>query len=428
MGLGLHGGGTASARFFARAGASVTVTDLRKRRVLQESLKKLAPFKSIRYVLGRHRMKDFEDTDVIVKNPGIPPHSPYLKAAENKRIPIISDIGFFFMFAPARMIGVTGTRGKSTTAHLIWKFLSSIKKRVFLGGNIRTSVLDFMAGLFRRDIVVLELSSFQLKDMEYAKKSPSIGVITNVFRDHLNWHGSMHEYRKAKKVIFRFQKKHDCLFVGKSDAGARALARHAQSRISYPSLPKSFMNMVDRNLGMHYRDAAALAVAVGKHFRVPEKNMLNILRTFTGLEGRQEHIGVFSRIHFVNDTTSTVPEATIAAIKRFRKKAQGKKLILIVGGSDKGLGFNLLAAKIKKEVDHLILLPGTATEKLKKALRKEKGVIAIKADSMKKAVSTAKKIARKGDWVLLSPGAASFGLFANEFDRGRQFITAARNK
>lgn len=428
MGLGLHGGGAGTVRFFAKTGAVVTVTDLRRRSLLHQPIAELSHLKHVRYVLGRHRKKDFEHADYIVKNPGIPPYSPWLLAAQRKQIPIISDIGIFFMYCPAQIIGVTGTRGKSTAAYLIWKFLSSTKKHVYLGGNIRKSVLDFMHRLTKNDIVVLELSSFQLKDMAYVRRSPQVSVLTNIFPDHLNWHGTIKNYRNAKKNIFKFQKPHDYLFVGASDLSARALARITPSRVRYPTLPLILRPVVDVHVGRHYRDTIALAYAVGKHFRVPAHRMKKIIRAFRGLEGRQEILPARRGIHFVNDTTATIPDASIAAIRRFKTYAGRNQLILIAGGSDKGLRYEEMASAIKKDVDALILLPGDATDKIKSQVKNLKipSSKICEVSTMRKAVIRARRIAKKGDWVLLSPGAASFGLFANEFDRGTQFVKALK--
>ncbi|TSD03781.1 MAG: UDP-N-acetylmuramoylalanine--D-glutamate ligase, partial [Parcubacteria group bacterium Greene0714_36] len=191
------------------------------------------------------------------------------------------------------------------------------------------------------------------------------------------------------------------------------------------SFPASFKKTVDDNLGVHYRPSVALALAVGRHFGVLESAMKKTLAAFRGLDGRQEDIGVYGGIRFINDTTATIPDAAIAAITRFQKLAGKNNLLLIAGGQDKKMDFKKVAATIERSVNMLILLPGTATEKLKKELKKVKIKISG-ASSMKDAVHTAYRAAKKGDYVLLSPGAASFGLFLNEFDRGDQFTAEVK--
>ncbi len=446
MGLGLHGGGVGAARFFAAHGASLIITDLRTRKELETSLIKLKHIPHISYTLGQHKDSDFLSADLIVKNPGVPPTSPYLLLARKNHIAITTDVGIFLRQCPAPIIGVTGTRGKSTTSFLIEQFLKTFFKKnntkkqqhVFLGGNIRTSVLDFLDKVTSHDIVVLELSSFQLNDIAHdswnvkpnERKSPHIAVLTNMMRDHLNWHGTMQHYIKAKSVIFAYQTKQDLLFANGSDAMVRNITAQARSHVTFPRLPDNMQQIVDKNIGAHYRSSVALAVGVAVHLGVPHTIIRSILTHFHGLPGRQEHIKIIQGVHYINDTTATIPDAAIAAIKRFCLLTKKAHLILIAGGSDKKLKFSEMASVICNNVHHLILLPGTATERLLVELAKKKKMtshISIeKVSSMVQAVTKAHAVAVKGDYVLLSPGAASFGLFANEFDRGDKFILAVK--
>lgn len=421
MGLGLHGGGAGTAEFLVKQGAKVTVTDLRSRQELAPSLRGLRRYKNIRYVLGRHRREDFHSADLIVKNPGVRRDAPLLREAARRRIPIASDIGIFFQLCPARIIGVTGTRGKSTTTYLIWKFLKTKFRRAHYGGNIRRSVLTLVPRIRKSDLVVLELSSFQLADLAREKKSPHIAVITNIFRDHLNWHRSMPEYIEAKSAIFRSQKKGDFLFINSRDRTLARLVRGAPARARRAALPRQLEKIVDRNLGPHYRPVAALAAAVARHFGVAAASIAETLKTFRGLEGRQQEIAIIRGIHFINDTTATIPEAAVAAVRRFREKAAKHRLFLITGGSDKKLDFTRMAAAIRKYVDCVALLPGDASLKLAAALASIEN-----AKSMGEAVRRTYRLAEKGDYIVLSPGAASFGLFLNEFDRGKQFADEVR--
>lgn len=478
LGLGLHGGGVGVAKFLLRNGARLTINDLRSRRELAPSIKELEKFRiprrppTLRYVLGKHRRSDILSADLIVKGPGIKPDAPFLALAKRRGIPVTSEMGIFFALNPAKIIGVTGTRGKSTTAYLIWKLLKTKFKgrrltplgdfrllpkpsrghtrRVFLGGNIRKSALEFLPKLGKEDWVVLELSSFQLDDLwrsrfhnSLGKRDlcgPDIAVITNIMRDHLNWHGSMASYVRAKSRIFARQKSTDYLIVNPQDGRLQTLAKKAPSKVVAARLPKNLRLLVDRNLGRHYRVPAALAYAVAKLFGVGDRRIRKVLRNFHGLEGRQEKIAETRGVTFINDTTATIPEATIAALQRFHPlaKMRGGKIILIAGGADKKLDFREMARAVKKYVDALVLLPGTATEKIKKcfsgrsqrntlnppSLSFRKGGLGriFNVNSMREAVKIARKLAGKGDYVILSPGAASFGLFLNEFDRGKQFV------
>lgn len=427
MGLGLHGGGAGTVEFLARLGAKITVTDLRTARELAPTLRALKHLKGIRYALGQHRTSDFRAADLIIKNPGVRRDNAYLKDAARLGIPITSDVGIFFDLCPGRIIGVTGTRGKSTTTYLIWQLLKTKFRRAHYGGNIRKSVFTLLPAIKKGDLVVLELSSFQLQDLGVEKKSPHIAVLTNLLRDHLNWHRSAREYAQAKSVIFRFQKPSDYLFYNAEDAGARRMAAAAQSRKhAAPRLSARLNAIVDHNLGAHYRISARLAVAVARHFGVRDTAIEKTMRAFKGLEARQEEIAVIRGIHVINDTTATTPDAAIAAIRRFRTlTGADHKLILIAGGQDKKLDFRAMAQEIRKNVDILIFLPGTATEHIIKIMTDNIPPI-HQTRSMREAVRAADRAAARGDYIVLSPGAASFGLFLNEFDRGAQFIAAVK--
>lgn len=458
MGLGLHGGGVGTVKFLKNRGARITVTDLHDARILAPAIRQLKNFKSIRYSLGGHRKDDFAEADIIIKNPGVRPDSPYLKIAQKRKIPVTSDINVFFRECPAEIVGVTGTRGKSTTAYLIWKFLkagfarqkpepAARRRQVWLAGNIRKSALELLPRIKKRDLVVLELSSFQLQDMASEKKSPHIAVITNLLLDHLNWHKNFREYVRAKSYIFKFQKTRGLLFFNPDDEKVKALAKKAVSKAIPGRLPKVLRPWVDSHLGAHYRSSVGLAVAVARHFKISPAVIKKTVQAFHGLPARQEEVSIVGGVHFIDDTTATTPDAAIAAIKRFRELAGRNKLILIAGGQDKKLDFREMARVIKKYAGALVLLPGDATEKIKKLLffarsredtlrrsssfdklriNSARTISVYNAAKMHEAVKIAHHLAKRGDYVVLSPGAASFGLFLNEFDRGDQFTRAVK--
>ncbi len=390
MGLGLHGGGVGSAKFFVKQGAKVLVTDLRSRKELEPSFKKLKSGINRDYpkfVLGRHRKEDFINADLIIRNPGVPRESIYLKIAKKNNIPVKTDIDIFFDLYKGKIIGITGTKGKSTVATLIYLLLKKKYPKVFLAGNIGVSPLDIIS---KKGIAVLELSSFEL---EYLKKSPEIALITNLFPDHLNRYKSFRDYIEAKKSIFKYQGKKDILILNKN--------------IKFKSKGKRY-----------FFDGSntSAAVAVAEIMKVPEKHIKKVISGFKGVAHRQEFIAVKKGVSYFNDTTATNPDAVILALKRF------KKPVLIAGGEDKNLNYSALAKEIKK-LDFVILFPGTASDKIKKHL---KGFKIYNVKSMKQAVKKAASLARKGDIVLLSPGAASFNMFKNEFDRGNQFIQTVK--
>jgi UDP-N-acetylmuramoylalanine--D-glutamate ligase len=430
MGLGLHGGGVGVVKFLAKQGTQVLVTDLKTKKELKESIAKLRKYK-VKYILGRHRIGDFKNADLIIKNPGVPKESKYLQIARKNSVPIETDIGLFFELCPSKkIIGVTGTKGKSTVATLIAKLLAT-KYHVVLAGNIRTSALEVLPKISKNTIVVLELSSWQLEDLEDHKKNPWIAVITNIMQDHLNRYRGIKDYIEAKKLIFKFQKVDDYLILNREDKIVRKFSkpacrrgRKAKSKIIFYSKnqTKKYIKYI-KIIGEHNLSNISATIATAKILKIKDKNIKKALKNFKGIEGRIEFIKEVGGVKYYNDTTATTPDATIAALNSFPEK---QNIILIGGGTDKNLNFKELAKLIFKKVKLLILLPGTATQKLKKEIAKFP-VQLIEVKDMRDAIKKAKKQAEKGDAVLLSPGCASFGLFQHEFDRGKQFQKCIKN-
>lgn len=420
FGLGLNGGGVGSTRFFSRQGAKVTVTDLKTKKALAASLDKLARFPNIKYVLGKHRLADFLASDLIVKNPAISWDNPFLKKARVKGIPITTDTILFFGQTPAFIIGITGTKGKSTTATLLAELLRKkysrvrpgLRRKVWLLGNIQKSFLDKISQTKPKDIVVAELSSFQLEDLALIKKSPHLAIITNIFPDHFNRYGSLKNYIKAKTNIFAYQKPKDHLIINGNDKLLVKLAKKTKAR-------KHFIK--NKNLAP-LEINIALAIQAAKILKVSKKEIDETVKNFSGLAGRQEIIRKFKNRIFINDSTATNPTAVIIALENLTKKYQ-RPIILIAGGQNKNLDYKLMTREIDKKIKQLVLLPGSATEKIKKYLRMN----FPEAKNMKEAVKKSFQLSEPGDLILLSPGAASFNLFQNEFDRGEQFNQNVKN-
>ena len=420
MGLGLHGGGVGVAKFFCKQGANVLVTDLKTKEQLSESLKKLKGF-NIKYTLAKHEVEDFVTADLIIKNPDVPDSSSYLEIARKNNIKIETDINLFFQLSKAFIIGVTGTKGKSTVASLIYHFLKAKYPRTFLAGNIGISPLELLSKIKRGDKVVLELSSFELESLQ---KSPNIAVVTNILPDHLNRYKSMAEYISAKKTIFKYQKKNDILILNYDDKVVRNFSIGVHSKYYfYSTKEKSTIKLEDFKLyGEHNISNLLAAVSVAKIMKVPCKSIEKSIKSFKGVHSRQELVRELNEVKYFNDTTATMPDAVITAINVFRERFSDGHLILICGGQDKNLTYDILAKKINEKVNYLIILPGTASDKIKKELLKINSKILItEVTSMKDAVKEAKNKSGKKDIVLLSPAATSFNLFKNEFDRGEQF-------
>lgn len=417
MGLGRmkKGSGVSAALFFAKRRTKVIVTDLSPVSLLnKESIVKLKKYKNVKLVLGKHRIEDFKNADIVIKNPAVKPNSVYLEAALDNCALILADLGLFFDYIQGKnikVIGITGTRGKSTTTTLIYKILKAkYKNKVYLGGNIGNSPLNFMEKLKKGDIVIMEVASFQLHDLD--NHHFDVAVITNILPDHLDYYKNMAQYQKDKENIFRTQVKSDYLVLNKTDKIVKAMAKKANSRVMfYQDCPKIKLSEI-QILGKHNLSNIGAAWEVGKIFKVPEGLIKKEVKKFKGVENRLELIREYQGVKFYNDTTSTHPKATVVALRALPKK----RIILISGGNSKNLPLNEMALEIKKRVKALILVPGNANSNLPKG---------IKVKNIQEAVKKAWSLAKKGDVILFSPGLTWLPAI-NEFKRGDIFTELVR--
>ena len=440
MGLGLLGRGVGVTKFLAECGAKLLVTDLKSAEQLAESLEKLKEFKDIEYHLGGHRLEDFgkhgfgdRPADMVIKAAGVPLDSPFIEEARKNGIPVKMDASLFVELMPRDVttIGVTGTRGKTTTTQIIYEILKTWlgtenkerTRKVFLGGNIRNlATLPLLHEVHSGDIVVLELDSWQLQGFDESKISPDIAVFTTFFPDHLNYYrNEIDKYWKDKATIFRHQTK-DQFFVVTTQVANEMIERgdsaHAKTEIvNAETLPKDWNLLV---LGVHNRENAAVALTVVRNLGVPDEISKKMLENFKGVEGRLQFVRDHKGIKYYNDTTATSPEGAMAALRSLDDRKG--RIVHLAGGADKGLHYEELGAIIPEYDKALILFKGEATEKIKSVLFGHVNKV-IEVGSMQEAFLHVDEIAREGDVVLLSPGAASFGIFKNEYDRGDQFVT-----
>lgn len=447
VGLGIHGGGASTVRWLLRHGAKVCVTDLKNRQELAPSLAALPKSNGITFSLGGHRLSDLAGIDLVVQNPGVSADSPFVKAIQKRNIPIVNEAVLFLSYAKGMVIGVTGTKGKSTVTALLGAVLQEqFGKHVFVGGNIKTTpMLDILDRLNKQSIAVIEFSSWHLEALKNIRLSPHIAVITNLLDDHLNRYRSRNSYYQAKSLIWKWQTKNDIVVLNRDNVPSRQWHKRVSGRllwfsqhslgknngafqhgntlcIRHGSTIKTIATTHDiRVPGQHNLMNALPAVLVADVLGVPAKKIRTGLHAFRGLSGRLEKVATRRGVEYYNDTTATAPAATIAALESF-----SKKIILIAGGTDKNLPMEKMAVAIKNKTKILVLLPGTATDVLLPLLKK-RSVHYFLASNMHNAVLKASSKASKGDVVLLSPGAASFGLFLHEFDRGDMFISAVKN-
>ncbi len=417
MGLGLHGGGVGVAQYLAAQGARVTVTDLRDEATLRPSLAALAGL-PLRYVLGRHEEDDFRQADLVVRNPAVPLESPFLAVARAAGARIEMESSLFIEACPsAFVVGVTGTKGKTTTTVLLSQMLAAAGHHVITAGNLRVSMLSQLGEITPESRVVLELSSWQLEAFVPHRYSPPLAVVTNVLPDHLNRYRDMDDYAAAKEINIRFQGPGDIAVLNKGNAYTGRFGARAPGQVVWFSGQDDIPGAADSPLrGVHQRENMAAAAAAARAWGVDAAAMAAAIKDFSGVPHRQELVRAWRGIRFINDTTATMPTATVACIEA----TPGPK-ILILGGADKRLDFTGLAQTLdvhRESIRGIVLVEGSATDRLAAALRLP---VAGRFGSLEQALGQAVALARAGDAVILSPGCASFGMFQHEFERGETF-------
>jgi len=440
MGLGLHGGGAASAAFFAEHGAEVTVTDLQERGALKNTIAQLHEY-PITYVLGEHRNRDFEKADLVIKNPAVPSTSPFLRLA-----PVVeSDISVFLSLVNNPVIAITGSKGKSTVASAVQFVLEKAYSKSYLGGNITVSPLLFVDEILKETEkhsapVVLELSSWQLADLRGKEVcKPKISVITNILPDHQNRYSGMDDYIEDKKVIYQEQGKEDTAVFNYDDPYTRIFEIEAKAEINYfSSLKKEIPfkgGWLENRRGI-INESTKPAECFADDLKIPGRhNALNLLCSgiilnrfgvplsiireqlprFPGISHRLEFTAEKRGVLFYNDSAATIPHASYNAIHSF-----SDPIHLILGGTDKELDFSILEESLSIPAS-LHLLEGSATKKIISICMEKDIPFNGPYPDIESAVKEAYLSARAGEIVVMSPGCASFGMFKNEFHRGDRF-------
>lgn len=434
MGLGNFGGGEDAARFAVAAGGRVLATDLAPAEKLQNALSALEGL-PIEYRLGEHRMEDFTTADVVIVNPAVPLDNVYVQAARRAGALISSQVELFFQFCPAPIVGITGSNGKSTTTSLTAHLLTAgvgqagfAYKNVYLSGNIgNRPLLGILDQITAYDLVVLELSSFQLEQLARIQKAPFAAVITNLTPNHLDRHGTFEAYRSAKENIFRYQpldRSRPCLsaFNGedavcagwyekyRGQEGRRAVVFNADDVPA--TLAEVFVCP-----GRANRSNLAAALAVARHFGIDERRIFHAVKSFEPLPHRLQFVAHKRGAKWYDDSKATTPVSTIAALTGIEEPK-----ILIAGGYDKGIDFSELGRCIAQRCKAVVLIGATA-DKIEAAIRScgESGVAIFRASTLPEAVQQCAALAQPGDMVLLSPACASYDMFVNYVQRAEVF-------
>ncbi len=430
MGLGILGGGVATAKWLLKQGATLTITDMKSEEALAPSLEKLREFESkIKYVLGGHEAQDFLDNEIIVINPDVPVDNPFVNAAREAGKQVENELTLFYKFAKFKTsAGITGTRGKTTTTNWIGHILKSsgLKVRV-LGNDPEKPFLSEIENCDEDTIAVIEMPSFQLEMFGESGKAPHVAVITNLYQDHLSRHKTMEGYALAKANIFKNQTENDFLVLNKENEWTEFfLSQKPKAKVLFSSeadiigfnREEFSLKFGEHNL-KNFLAAASACAALG----ITQEQIISSIDTLPQIKWREELVYEKDGLKIYNDTASTSPEAFISAAKRFKSE----DTFFIVGGTDKGLDFKGWAEFVKSNLDpeHLVFLSGSATEKMKADLGWGKF---NEFDTLEGCFDFAMdKMGNKG-MLVFSPGAKSFEKFKNEFDRGEKFNDIVKNK
>lgn len=446
--LGIGISNTPLIKYLAGSGVDVTAFDKACEKELQPALSRLEGL-NVRYILGEVYLSHLTGFDIIFKTPVIRYDIPELLKAREEGAIVTSEMEVFFDLCPAKIFAVTGSDGKTTTTTLIYNILKEEGYKCWLGGNIGIPLLSMIDEISETDMVVLELSSFQLHTM---KKSPHTALITNISPNHLDIHKSMEEYTEAKKNIFRFQLAEDLLILNYDNLPARELASEAKSRVVFFSRREQLKygmilkegRLVFRNNGNMFgasksedidvcgesdilipgdhnvENFLAASAAVMEYVR-PEA-ISKVAKSFKGVEHRIELVRELHGIKFYNSSIDSSPNRTIAALNTFKQK-----VILIAGGKDKKIPYDELGSVMIDKVKCLILIGQTAPViesvfvKAREASDSGWDIDVIRCASLNEAVNKAYSCASEGDIILLSPASTSFDMFSNFEDRGNKF-------
>ncbi len=414
MGLGHFGGGAAAARWLAAQGTIVTVTDLADEKDLAAALKSLADAKIAAFHLGGHREEDFRQADLVVVNPAVRPNNPWLAIARENGARLTTEIDLFLQACPAAAIGVTGSNGKSTTSAMIAALLRAGGRKTWLGGNIGGSLLDHLDEIGPDDGVVLELSSFQLSYLRPETRIPHISVITSFSPNHLDWHANMDEYAAAKQILLQRQRPDDLAVINTHDPRLASWERMVRGRL-LPLLADEALPRLQVP-GWHNRMNAACAATAALAAGCSRNAIDRGLQSFRGLPQRMELIAQIEGRTFYNDSTSTTPESTIAALESI-----GQPAFLLAGGRDKGFDFTAMIEAIGRMAVGAAFFGQVGAKLHDRLVASHVDCLSIAVPTLDEAFEWCWHNSQPGDAIILSPGCSSHDQFRNFLERGERF-------
>ena len=431
--------------YFHDLGARVTVFDQIDEPLLDQDVIKRIKNYGFELVTGENALHFLRGFNVIFRSPSLLPTTRQFKAEQKRGAIVTSEIEMLMNTCPCKIIGVTGSDGKTTTTTLIYEILKAGGYNCHLGGNIGIPLFTKVKDFKEDDIVILELSSFQLMGME---KSPDISVITNISPNHLDKHSSYDEYIEAKKNIFAFQDENDKVVLNYDNSITRKMEKEAEGKVEFFSsknrisdgvayesgmikecidgVRKHLIDVHDIHLkGIHNYENICAAIAATSGL-VDSNTQIDVIKNFNGVEHRLEFVRKLDGVEWYNDSIGTSPSRTIAGLNSFKKK-----IVLIAGGYDKNLDYTPIGEPIVRKTTKVILIGKTAN-KIEDAIveaevGKNKIIPIYKCSSLEQAVQRARSVAKSGEIVLLSPASASFDMFKDYADRGRKFKEYVNN-
>jgi len=429
LGLGRFGGGVGVAKWLCSQGARVTVSDMAPAEKLAESVAALAGL-DITLHLGGQRPGDFTTPDLLVVSPAVPPQAEPLKLAAAAGVPRTTEINLFIARCPAAIVGITGSVGKSTTTAMLGAALAA-NLPAHVGGNIGRSLLSELGQIRPDHAVVLELSSFQLDELPEIGISPHVALVTNLLPNHLDRHGTMETYARAKKNIFRFQRPGDVLVLNAADEPTRGWAREAAPGVRVEYFDPAGEPFDLSAVGEHNQANAQAAWAAARQFGVTREQAAAALKTFGGLEHRLQFVAEIGGVRYFNDSKCTTPEGAIVALGSF----PARSAVMIVGGYDKHVSLDALGAALAEKAKAVVTVGATAgaiASAVKAAIDAGRGAAdrppVIAAESFEQAMALARQAARPGDAVVLSPACASYDMFDNYERRGLRFVELVKKQ
>lgn len=431
--------------YFYDLNARVTIFDSKEsNQISVEAMQKIEKY-GFEFIGGKDSLSRLKGFDIIFRSPSCMPDRPELVEAVENGAVLTSEIEMVLKLAPCKVIGVTGTEGKTTTTTLINEIVKKSGRKTYLGGNMGKPIFTKIRNVKPENIIILELSSFQLSDMDI---SPDISVVTNIYPDHLNVHKSYEEYRESKKNIFKHQSENGIVVLNYDNEFTREFAKEANGKVIFFSskeklddgfiydkadgtikyckdgVRRHIMKKEDIKLrGIHNYENICAALAATSSI-VDVDTQVKAIEEFTGVEHRLEFVRELNNVKWYNDSIGTSPASTVAGLNSF-----DEDIILLAGGSDKGLDYKEVGEAIARKVRALILT-GPTSEKIENATKQAlngKSIEIYYTSNMQESVNLAKEIAKAGDVVLLSPASASFDLYKNFEDRGHQFKDCVNN-